>query len=450
MMRGDVGLPTALALDTTVLGLAVVTRSLVMRASIADRDPLTGLTNRRGFDPALQDRMEAVARTGAPVSAALLDLDHFKAINDTDGHAAGDRVLRMVASVWRKALPDGAVLARHGGDEFALLLPQLSGPEALDVVRRIHALHPEISMSCGVAEHRPGESAAELMRRADLALYTVKAAGRGHCELDTGTTSDLVSDLAAALDAGEVTVHFQPIVQMPGGETVGCEALARWTHPQRGPVSPVEFVALAEQHCLVTRLGEHVFRTAATELAALHARTGRRLRLGVNVSGHELSDPTYVQRIRAVLAETGWSAGDTVIEVTESVLEAESSVALATLHELHDLGFRIAIDDFGTGYSSLSRLDTLPVDILKLDATFIATITTSPRRATMLRSIVGLAHVLGLDVVAEGVETAEQDAQLRAIDCRFVQGWLHGRPGPLADVVALLDRQPDRTPALHG
>ncbi len=448
MLRGDVPLLTALALVAAVLGLSAVTRGLVMRASSASRDPLTGLANRRGFDAALQDRMTTAARTREPVSAALLDLDHFKAINDTHGHGAGDDVLRQVAAAWRTSLPAGAVLARHGGDEFALLLPGLAGPAALDVVRRIHAMHRGIGMSCGVAEHRPGESAAQLMRRADLALYTAKAGGRGNCELDGGSGADLVADLAAALDAGQIAVHFQPVLGLGTGATVGVEALARWTHPERGPVSPAEFVAVAEQHGLMPRLGEHVFRTACTQLAAMHEQTGRRLSLGVNVSGRELSDPTYANRVRAVLAETGWPATDTVIEVTESVLEAESSVAVATMHELRALGIRLAIDDFGTGYSSLSRLDTLPLDILKLDSSFIATITTSPRRATMLRSIVGMAGVLGLHVVAEGVETPEQDAQLHAIGCTFGQGWLYGRPAPLADVVELLEHTSPRGAAV--
>jgi len=169
VLRDDVALPTALALDAAVLGLSSVTRGLVVRASSASRDPLTGLANRRGFDSALQGLMSTAARTGEPLSAALLDLDHFKAINDTQGHDAGDRVLRQVAQVWAKVLPPTAVLARHGGDEFALLLPGLPGPAALEFVRRVRASYPEIGMSCGVAEHRTGESAAQLMRRADLA-----------------------------------------------------------------------------------------------------------------------------------------------------------------------------------------------------------------------------------------------------------------------------------------
>jgi EAL domain-containing protein (putative c-di-GMP-specific phosphodiesterase class I) len=288
------------------------------------------------------------------------------------------------------------------------------------------------------------------MRRADVALYDVKAAGRGGCRLESGAASDLATDLAAALDSGAVTVHFQPIVDLLGERVVGVEALARWTHPQRGPVRPDEFIAVAEQHGLMPRLGEHVFRTTCSELAALHAATGRRLRVGINVSGRELSDPGYARRVRAALADTGWPAGETVIEVTESLLEAESSTAVATLHELRAQGFKVAIDDFGTGYSSLSRLDTLPLDVLKLDASFTATITSSPRRATMLRSVADMARGLGLDVVAEGVETAEQDAELRAAGCTFGQGWHFGRPGTLADVVAALESRAERTPALRG
>ncbi|MBN1093347.1 bifunctional diguanylate cyclase/phosphodiesterase [Blastococcus sp. TML/M2B] len=451
LAQGDVALPTALSLDAMVIGLSVVTRGLVLRASSANRDPLTRLTNRRGFDQALHELMRTVARTGEPLSAALLDLDHFKAINDTQGHAAGDRVLRQVAKVWGRALPTTAVLARHGGDEFALLLPGVPGPAALELVRSIRAMHPEIGMSCGVAEHQPGESAAQLMRRSDLALYTAKAAGRGRVELGAGPrSSDLVADLTAALDAGDVTVHFQPMLDLSTDEVVGVEALARWTHPERGPVSPAEFIAVAEQHGLMGRLGEQVVRSACTQLAALRAETGRQLRLGVNVSGRELSDPAYCDRLRRVFAETGWSASETVLEVTETLVEAESSAAVAALHQLRALGLRIAIDDFGTGYSSLSRLDTLPAAILKLDSSFIATVATSPRRATLLRSIVGMAHVLGLDVVAEGVETPAQDAELRAAGCRFGQGYLYGRPAPLADLAALLERRTERTPALRG
>nr|WP_246214405.1 bifunctional diguanylate cyclase/phosphodiesterase [Modestobacter muralis] len=445
-VQGDVSLPTALALDAVIVALAVATRVLVLRAADADRDPLTGLANRRGFDESLQHLLADLSRSREPLSAALLDIDHFKAINDTRGHEAGDEVLRRVADEWTRALPPRAVLARHGGDEFALLLPGSTGPAALELVRRLCAEHPAVRLSVGVAERRVGDSAAQLMRRADQALYAAKAAGRGRCELDCAGAEDpdqeLARDLASALAFGEVVVHLQPIVELCSGTVVGVEALARWTHSRRGPVPPDVFIGVAERHGLIGALGEQVLLAACTQLAALHRDTGRRLRLGVNVSGLELSDPGYPARMAAVLEETGWPAGEVIVEVTESLLEADSAVAVAALHTLRAQGIRVALDDFGTGYSSFSRLDTLPVDVLKVDSSFIATTTSSVRRAQMLRSIVGLAQALGMDVVAEGVETAEHDELLRGMGCTFGQGWLYGRPMPLAQLAATLATRP--------
>ena len=262
MVQGDVPASIALALDTVIVALGTVTRGLVIRASSASRDPLTGLANRRGFDDALQELLGAANRTGEPLSAALLDLDHFKRINDTDGHEAGDRVLIRVAEAWRADLPAGAVLARHGGDEFALLMPGLSGPAALAEVEQLSALHPDVGVSCGVAQHVPGDSAAQLMRRADAALYVAKDAGRGRSALDGATASQLSADLATAVAAGRIEVAFQPLVQLEEGGVFGVEALARWTHPERGPVPPDEFIPLAEQRGLMGALGEHVLRTS--------------------------------------------------------------------------------------------------------------------------------------------------------------------------------------------
>jgi diguanylate cyclase (GGDEF)-like protein len=437
--HGAVSLPTALALDSVVVALAVATRVLVIRAADAGRDALTGLANRRGFDEALQHLLADLPRNGDRLSAALLDLDHFKAVNDTLGHEAGDALLCRVSDAWARALPSRAVLARHGGDEFALLLPGLAGPAALELVRRLCAENPDVRMSVGVAEHRVGDSAAQLMRRADQALYTAKDAGRGRCELDgVDSDTDLARDLTAAVAAGKIAVHFQPIVELGSGDVVGVEALARWTHPTRGAVPPLEFIAVAEQHGLIGALGEHVLRSACAQLTALRRQSGRTLRLGVNVSGLQLCDPGYPARVAAVLEETGWPAEELVLEVTESLLEADSAVAVATLHAVRALGIRVSLDDFGTGYSSFARLDTLPVDVLKVDSSFTATITSSTRRAQMLRSIVGLADALGLDVVAEGIETAEQDELLRGVGCTFGQGWLHGRPMPLPQLAATL------------
>jgi len=438
--RDGIPLATVLGLDAILIALGIVTSTLVARASAAERDPLTDLLNRRGLDHALHEEVADLPASGGRLSVALLDLDHFDALNETLGTEAGDRVLRQVADTWRRALPPRAVLARHGGDEFAVLLPGHTGQQAWALVEGVRTGRPGPPLSGGVAEYVLGDSAAQVVRRAEQALFAAKNAGRDRCTLDGDETPDLVRDLAAALDAGDLRPHFQPILQLDTGTVVGAEVLVRWDRPGHGPVPAQDLVAVAEEHGLIARLGEAVLRSACTQLADLHARTGRRLRLGINVSGLELADPAYPERVCAVLSETGWPPTETVIEVTETVLDADSLTSVSTLHALRAMGVLVSIDDFGTGYSSLSRLDTLPADILKVDAAFTASVTTSPRRAQMLRSIVGLADVLGLDVVAEGVETEEQLDLVREVGCTYAQGWLPGRPAPLADLVAALDR----------
>ncbi|MEI4273398.1 bifunctional diguanylate cyclase/phosphodiesterase [Klenkia sp. LSe6-5] len=429
VVQGAVHPGTVLALDVVVLALALVTAQLVSRASSASRDALTGLRNRRGFDDALDELIDTCRRTGTPLSAALLDLDHFKQVNDTSGHAAGDALLCAVAEHWQRALPRSAVLARHGGDEFALLLPGVTGTDALDLVRGA-AVGAAGQLSVGVAELAAADGPADLVRRADRALYDAKRAGRGRVELDGGPGAELAADLAAALDAGDVQVVYQGVVDVSSGACVGVEALARWTHPVHGPIGPDVFVPVAEQHGLVGALGQHVLRTAVADLARIRDTTGTQLVLGVNVSGCELTDPAYPQRVLAVLAERDWPAEWLVLEITESVLDAESSAATDGLAALRRAGLHAAVDDFGTGYSSLSRLDTLPVDHLKVDATFTATLTTSPRRVQVLRSLLSLADALAVEVVVEGVETAEQHTVLQQMGCRFAQGWFYDRPAP--------------------
>ncbi|WP_139173764.1 putative bifunctional diguanylate cyclase/phosphodiesterase [Geodermatophilus telluris] len=425
--------PAAVAVCTTLVCLAVaaVTGLLVQRASSASRDGLTGLLNRRGFDGVLD-----ATRPGDPVALALLDLDRFKQVNDSHGHGAGDLLLRSVAVACRRAVPAATAVARLGGDEFALLLATGSSARALAGVEAVRAALPGCGFSAGVAVRADGESAADLLRRADAALYAAKAGGRGRSVLSGGDTSRVAVDLAAALAAGHVTVALQPIVSLADGGTVGVEALARWRDPVRGPVSPAEFVPAAEAAGLVGELGATVLRSACTDAGRLAAAWGRRVLLTVNVSGQELVCPDYAERVLQTLADTGWDPRDLVVEVTESLLEASSSPALGTLARLRRHGIGVAIDDFGTGWSSFSRLDTLPADYLKLDATFLATSTTSPRRAGMLRALLELGDTLGLTVVAEGVETAEQERLLVHLGCPLVQGWLYSAARPVDELVA--------------
>ena len=442
LVRPDVPDAVPVALCLVCVAVAVVVGALVRRASSASQDPLTGLANRRGFDDAVDRLLPLCARTGTPLSAALLDIDHFKAINDTHGHAVGDDLLRLVADRWSPALPAGAVLARHGGDEFSLLLPDSAGPVALAVVEQLRNAVPEVGLSCGVTQLQPGETASQLMRRADRALYQAKAAGRARSVLDDSGPDPLATELAAALAGDPVAaglqVHYQGIVTLADGAVVGVEALARWSHPTLGPLSPARFIPLAEQTGLIGALGAHVLRTACADLADLHARTGRRLLLTVNVSGHQLCDPDFPDLVGAALAGTGWPAGSTVIEVTENLFEAESPAAVAALDTLREQGLSVAIDDFGTGYSSLARLDTLPADFLKLDHSFVSALTTSSKRARLMRSIMALSDALGLQLIAEGVETPAQADLLRSLGCLYAQGYHFSRPVPIAEVEALL------------
>ncbi|GAB3358343.1 putative bifunctional diguanylate cyclase/phosphodiesterase [Modestobacter lapidis] len=445
VLRGDVAIGPAVVLGILVLGVAGVVGVLARRAASASEDALTGLMNRRGFDEALDVAVRTAVRTGEPLSAALVDLDHFKMVNDTRGHAAGDEMLRAVARTWTPLLPPGAVLARHGGDEFSLLLPGLDGGQALASVEQLRAALPGIGTSVGVAELESGDSAAQLMRRADSALYRVKSLGRGRSELDAGGYSPLARDLVAALAGGPgsgLAVHFQPVVTLADGEVAGVEALVRWTHPDRGPVPPGEFVAIAEQEGLIGALGAFVWAVACRDARSLCEATGRELFLTVNVSGLELDDADFPERVLAVLAETGWPAERTVVEVTESLVEAESTRSVRALHALREHGLQVAIDDFGTGYSALSRLDTLPTDYLKLDNSFVSTITTSSRRARLLRSVMALADALDLTLIAEGVETGEQARTLTALGCPMAQGYLFGRPQPVDELVASLTALP--------
>ena len=426
---------TVVAIGVVSAAVAVVVARLVRRASSASIDGLTGLANRRGFDDALDDALAGAARTGDDFSVALVDVDHFKTINDGQGHAAGDELLRSLARSWVAVLPRGALLSRHGGDEFALLLPAHTGEAAVGLVEELRRSRSSAGLSIGVAQHRAGERASELMRRADGALYRAKAAGRGRSELDAPARGSLAADLAAALDAGVLTVHYQPLVRLADRRAVGVEALVRWTDPVRGVLSPAEFVPVAEQAGLIGRLGEFVFDRACREVAELCRRLGRPLLLSVNVSGAELTDPDYPARVQAVLDATGWPAASTVLEVTETLVDADSPAALRVLELLRERGLQVAIDDFGTGWSALSRLDALPADHLKLDRGFVSSITTSERRARLVHSVVDLSHAVGLELVAEGVETEAEAATLTAMGCRYAQGHLFGEAAP-ADVVA--------------
>ncbi len=448
---GEVAGAQGVARDVTVY--QVIEEQLQARVLT---DPLTGLPNRAQFLEAVE---RACRRAAAPDRAAVLyvDLDDFKVVNDALGHAAGDALLTEVAMRLRRATRGCDVVARLGGDEFAVVVDALASPDDVQhVVGRVAAALGEpvevlgrrvqTAASVGVAHWDGAATAAELVRNADLAMYRAKQLGKGrHAVYDARMHAeardrlDLASDLRRAIAAGEVTAAFQPIVDLATGRIVKYEALARWTHPRRGPVSPGVFIPLAEETGLVDELGAHMLTLGCAQLRRWQdqARDGRGpagaepVGVTVNVSGRQLDRGTVRPAVRAALAATGADPRGLTLELTESVAMRDPARVLEALTELAAQQVGVALDDFGTGYSSLAYLHRYPLTVLKIDKSFVDGLgeAADPHAAALVRTVVQLARALGLQTVAEGVERPEQAEALRALGCDLGQGYLFGRPG---------------------
>ena len=442
---------------------------------MAHHDALTDLPNRTVFAERLEDalarlrgegRLEdyraSASAPGGLAAVLFVDLDNFKDVNDTLGHAAGDTLLRHATSRIKSCLRGEDLLARLGGDEFAVLLEALHGPDQVAVLadRLIKAVSMPfvldghetlVGASVGVALCRAEDPRVQsdlVMRQADMALYKAKAAGRGTFEVfqaDMSTTlrrrKDMERDLRRAVADGGLDVHYQPIFELGSGRLVGAEALVRWTHPEYGAVSPVEFIPWAEQAGIIVELGAYVLRVACARAAHWEG-----VSLAVNLSPEQVRQPGLVALVQAVLAETGMPASRLELEITEGVLLNNTAATLATLERLHGLGVRIALDDFGTGFSSLSYLQRFRFDKLKIDRSFIMGMTTDSGATAIVQTIAALGANLSMRVTAEGIETAEQRDHLRAIGCTEGQGFLLGRPGPAAVLDQLMARA-DAPPA---
>jgi diguanylate cyclase len=407
---------------------------------LAMRDELTGLANRRRFAARL-----AEALTAGSAQVAVIDLAGFKTINDRHGHAAGDRVLAAVAERFAARLRETDLVARMGGDEFAVLVPDSTEPVADAVVGRLAAALREpiatgdlellVGARIGVAAGASGEDPDEVLRRADVAMYAAKARGeRSHRyspELDAESTeaARIGAELRTALDTGQLTVFYQPIVELPHGRIVSAEALVRWEHPERGFVSPADFIPVAEQNGLIVELGAWVLRTACAQAVMWRETLGADAprRISVNVSARQLAEPGFADLVASTLAWTGLGAHHLVVEVTETAV-FEGGLAVQALERLHALGVQIALDDFGTGHSSLTLLQTVPVDVLKVDKSFVDNVTMAGRHAVIATALIQVADGLGLSAVAEGVETAEQAAELHRMGYRLAQGYHFGQP----------------------
>jgi diguanylate cyclase (GGDEF)-like protein/PAS domain S-box-containing protein len=416
---------------------------------LAFRDPLTGLANRAYF----KDRLgHAITRADAEersIAVVFIDLDNFKIVNDSLGHAVGDMVLRVVAERIRSCLRKEDTAARLGGDEFTILVEWISGIEQVKSIanRLIDSLREPIRLddrelfvggSIGIAISIPKQdSAEELLRKADLAMYDAKNKGKGCFAIfDTQLNAaamkrfDLESELRLALDRNEFRVYYQPIVTLANKKICGVEAQVRWQHPQRGLLSPEEFISVAEESGLIIELGSWVIEEACQQVSAWNERFPGEsaLVLSVNLSARQFRNDELVGDILAALEKSGLPSYTLMLEITESSLINNTEAMISKLQELKKIGIKLAIDDFGTGYSSLGYLKRLPVDMLKLDRPFIQGINQDPRDKAITNSVLALAEAFGLVVTGEGVETEEQAAQLRLLGCQCGQGFLFSSP----------------------
>jgi len=429
---------------------------------LAFYDALTRLPNRRLLMDRLQHALASSARSGQHGALLFLDLDHFKTLNDTLGHDVGDLLLQQVAQRLRTCVRDEDTVARLGGDEFVIMLENLSehSHEAATLAQRIgekilqllnqpyqlalHTYHSTPSIGAtlfGVVQQAP----ADLLKQADIAMYQVKSRGRNAlCFFDPQmqaaitARAQLEEDLHAALLAGQFELHYQP--QFKHGErVVGAEVLIRWRHPLRGMVSPVEFIPVAEESELIMSIGHWVLRTACQQLAVWQNDDRcRALHLSVNVSARQFRQPDFVAQVAAVIHATGIRPHLLQLELTESLVLVNVNDTIAKMSALKALGVQFSVDDFGTGYSSLAYLTSLPLDQLKIDQSFVRNIGIKPTDGVIVQTIIGMARNLDLEVIAEGVETQAQQEFLARHGCILYQGYLFGKPTPLADFEALL------------
>ncbi len=426
----------------------------------AFHDALTGLANRVLFAERVQDAIGRGAHRGDLVGVLFIDLDDFKVVNDTMGHESGDHLLRGVARRLTEALRQHDTAARLGGDEFAALIEDAHDVGAIEeVADRIAAALREpfvidgqlvtCAASIGVGTTADATNGQDLLRQADLALYVAKGSGKGQWrryqpDLHTAIVERLAlrADLDQAVHDKAFALEFQPIVAIDSGQTSGFEALVRWDHPTRGRLLPDEFIDVAEESGLVVPIGDWVLRAAVTAAARWRdQQPGHPPYVSINVSAWQFRSPGFVARVRRELSTAGLPPRCLMLEITESLLLRDDDQVWDDLTELRQIGVRVAIDDFGTGYSSLSYLRHVPLDVLKIDRLFTGTIASSRQQRALVDGIVRLAHTLGLEVVAEGIETAAERDLLARIGCPYGQGYLFSRPMELERALLWLRRE---------
>jgi diguanylate cyclase (GGDEF)-like protein/PAS domain S-box-containing protein len=461
-------LRTNLLHDPNVGGVVLNTRDISERKAferqlqhLAFHDTVTDLANRALFRDRVEHALERQQRGALPIAVLFLDLDDFKTVNDSLGHAAGDALLREVGGRIRTGIRAADTAARLGGDEFGLLLEEVDEATVADVADRIMRgfetpfalegkevfVRASMGIAFGDADLRGQRGAEELLRNADVAMYTAKEKGKGRYQVfepdmhqSVLQRLELKADLQRAVDGGEFVLHYQPIIRLETGEITGFEALVRWEHPERGTIAPGDFIELAEDTGLIVPIGAFVLERACRDAAALQAaRPGAPpLTMSVNLSARQLQRPAIVDDVRRVLQETALPAESLVLEITETAVMGDLDGSILRLHELKGLGVRLAIDDFGAGYSSLTSIRRFPVDILKVDRSFVEDVNDDGEVSALTGAIIELAGILELHPVAEGIERPEQLRRLIELGCEQGQGFLFARPVPLQEIRALL------------
>jgi diguanylate cyclase (GGDEF)-like protein len=462
--RGGTQVVSALNSERDLALAAVAERDALSERLVhqATHDALTGLPNRSHFLQKLEDALRECT-DGQPIGVLFVDLDDFKTVNDSFGHAAGDELLIGVGERLKNAVRAGDVVSRFGGDEFAVLLRDGDPERARGLANRLlGVLRAPFALSIGMASGRASggvvtttarpdtpveEQAADLLRRADLAMYAAKATADGHCvefrdELQHAMLERLAlqDDITEAMIREDFHLHYQPVIDLKSKRLVTVEALLRWHHHERGDVPPDQFVPIAEKSGAIVQIGLWVLEQACRDLKLWdEAHPGNDLQIAINLSARQLKEPSVGPQIARVLHRMDVDPRRLILEVTESLVMDDGEAAAATLWQLRALGIRIAVDDFGTGYSSLSRLVDLPLDDIKIDRSFIRELSVSDAGATIIKAAIAMAHGLDLNVVAEGVETREQLAFLMRSGCDQAQGYLFSKPLPADAIDGMLD-----------